>query len=126
MSRSPHSRIKAFISISERIPRRVKEKSYFTGSSGDTARKASVISMAEARLALDREVRPRLLQMLNMWVSRGTMRDTGLTDSHPPGSTSSRRTIHLRKRWSLLHALFARGEGMRVRHASSHLSSRAK
>ena len=49
-----------------------------------------------------------------MWVSSGMISFEGLTPDHPPGSTASARTIHRRKRFSLLQALPLAGMGRRL------------
>jgi len=102
------------MSVSFLIPSRDSAKSYRTGSCGTIVRNASVISMAVFMSACLRFVNPNERQMLCKCVSSGTTRCKGDISSHPPGSTSSRRTIHRKKRLSLLHALPLEGTGSKL------------
>lgn len=99
-----------------RIPRRVSEKSYRTGSSGAIVLNAQVISRTVFISACLRVVSRRAHPIRYRWVSRGARSLAGGTPSHPPGSTASLRTIQRKNRFIRLHALPVSGEGRRVLH----------
>ncbi len=96
------------------IPRRVRAKSYRTGSSGQMQAKPRVTSIAHRRSACFRVVRPREKAILCICVSRGTTRCEAETPFQIPGSTLSLRTIQRKNRFNLLQALPCRGEGRNI------------
>jgi len=95
------------------MPRRVRAKSYLTGSSGRTRLKARVSSRAVVMSALLRDVAPSSRPMRSMCTSSGTISIAGATSLQSPTSTRSRRTIHRKKRFSRLQALDRAGSGRR-------------
>jgi hypothetical protein len=95
------------------MPILVREKSYFTGSSGEKSRNTPLISTAVFKSACFLPVNPRRRVMRSMWVSTGTMSFAG-SMFQPPGSISSCRTIQRRKRNIRLQALFPSGEARRL------------
>jgi hypothetical protein len=96
---------------SSKIPILDNAKSYFTGSFGSISAKLCVICTALAKETVFRSYSPRTLHNLAICTSTGTISLALSTDFHSPGSTSSSRTIHRRKRLSRLQALPEDGLG---------------